>query len=276
MASSSFLGPIARRLEGKVAIITGGASGIGASAAKLFHQHGAKVVITDVQDELGQALCQHLHPDLTYAHCDVSNEDDVSKTIDRVVETHGKLDIMFNNAGIGGSMNPRIIDAEKANLEKVLSVNLVGAFLGAKHAARVMVPARQGTILFTSSAAAVICPSLHAYACSKHAVVGLTKTLGAELGQFGIRVNCISPYGAATPGMEKNTGWKAIEIEKLMSRAANLKGVVHTAEDIANAALYLASDESKYVSGLNLVVDGGYSTVNPSLSFALAEANAKS
>nr|QQM18973.1 secoisolariciresinol dehydrogenase 8 [Kadsura heteroclita]QQM18981.1 secoisolariciresinol dehydrogenase 16 [Kadsura heteroclita] len=275
MASSSITGSASRRLEGKVALITGGASGIGASTARLFQQHGAKVVIADVQDDLGHALCQELHPDVTYAHCDVTNEDDVRNTVDHVVATHGKLDIMYNNAGISGSMIPSIIEMEKANFEKVMSINVVGPFLGAKHAARVMVPARKGTILFTSSVISVICvAAAPAYTASKHAVVGLAKSLGVELGQFGIRVNCISPALVATPLASKSMGLEAEQAEDVMGRAGNLKGVVLQAEDIAQAALFLASDESKYISGLNLVVDGGFSTINPSLGIALAQGKA--
>nr|QQM18969.1 secoisolariciresinol dehydrogenase 4 [Kadsura heteroclita]QQM18975.1 secoisolariciresinol dehydrogenase 10 [Kadsura heteroclita]QQM18978.1 secoisolariciresinol dehydrogenase 13 [Kadsura heteroclita]QQM18984.1 secoisolariciresinol dehydrogenase 19 [Kadsura heteroclita] len=267
-------GLITRRLEGKVAIITGGASGIGASTARLFQQHGAKVVIADIQDELAHALCQDLGPDVTYARCDVSNEDDVRNTVDHVVATHGTLDIMFNNAGITGSVNTSIREMEKENMEKVLSINVVGAFLGAKHAARVMVPARKGSILFTSSVASLICVTpTHAYTASKHAVVGLTKSLGVELGQFGIRVNCISPYGVATPMTKKGSSMEE-EFEELIARTANLKGVVVKAEDIAQAALFLASEESKYISGLNLVIDGGFSTVNPSLAILLDQGKA--
>nr|QQM18989.1 secoisolariciresinol dehydrogenase 24 [Kadsura heteroclita] len=272
MGSSLNHGLTAKRLEGKVAIITGGASGIGASTARLFHLHGAKVVIADIQDELGHALCQDLGPEVTYAHCDVTNEDHVRSTVDRVVAKHGTLDIMFNNAGFLGKPARTILDVEKGDFEKVLSINLVGPFLGAKHAARVMVPARKGSILFTASVASAICVTpIHAYTSSKHGVVGLAKSLGVELGQFGIRVNCISPYGVGTPLMKTGTGLEMDEVEEAADRAANLKGVVLKAEDIAHAALYLASDEAKYISGLNLIVDGGYSTVNPSLGMVLAQ-----
>nr|QQM18976.1 secoisolariciresinol dehydrogenase 11 [Kadsura heteroclita] len=275
MVSSLNHGLIAKRLAGKVAIITGGASGIGASTARLFQKHGAKVVIADIQDDLGHALSQDLGPNVNYIHCDVTNDDDVRKTVDHAVASHGSLHIMFNNAGFAGSIYPSITEIEKEKFEKVLSINVVGAFLGAKHAARVMVPARKGSILFTSSMVSVLCVSpVHAYTASKHAVVGLAKSLGVELGEFGIRVNCISPYAVATPMMKKHFGMEAEGCEDLAARAANLKGVVLKAEDIADAALFLASDESKYVSALNLVVDGGFSIVNPSLSMVLDQGKA--
>ncbi|XP_077221393.1 secoisolariciresinol dehydrogenase-like [Tasmannia lanceolata] len=264
MGSTSLLPTIARRLEGKVALITGGASGIGKSTAKLFHRHGAKVFIADVQDELGQLVSKDLASPDSFIHCDVSDEEQVRNAIDSVVTRYGKLDIMFNNAGTLDAYKQSIINNEKADFERVLSLNLTGAFLGIKHAARVMIPAHRGSIISTASIASVLGGlSTYAYTSSKHALVGLTKNAAVELGQFGVRVNCVSPYGLVTPLAEKFFTAKGEELEKAMEGPANLKGVYLKAEDIANAALYLGSDESKYVSGHNLVVDGGYTIVNP-------------
>uniref|UniRef100_A0A0A0LGR0 Uncharacterized protein n=1 Tax=Cucumis sativus TaxID=3659 RepID=A0A0A0LGR0_CUCSA len=257
-----------RRLEGKVAIITGGASGIGECTAKLFVHHGAKVVVADIQDDLGRALCANVlgSTNSLYVHCDVTDESQVQAAVAAAVETFGKLDIMMNNAGIADPSKPRIIDNDKHDFDRVLSINVTGVFLGIKHAAQAMIPVKTGSILSTASVASYIGGSAsHAYTCSKHAVVGLTKNAAVELGQFGIRVNCLSPYVLATPLATEFVDLDGAEFEKYASSRANLKGVTLKAEDVANAALFLASDESRYVSGHNLFVDGGFSIVNPNI-----------
>ncbi|XP_075517421.1 (+)-borneol dehydrogenase 1-like [Primulina tabacum] len=255
------------RLEGKVAIVTGGASGIGASTVRLFFENGANVVIADVQDTLGQSIANNLDSSNThvcYVHCDVSNEDDIINLVDTTVSKFGHLDIMYNNAGIMNGASESILATKKADLERMLSVNLVGALLGAKHASRVMVPNKKGCILFTASSTTKIAGiATHSYAVSKYGIVGLTNNLAAELGSHGIRVNCISPFGVLTGSDHSEE--KVRRFEAFMGAVGNLKGGVLTAEDIAKAALYLASDEASYVSGMNLVVDGGYSVVNPTL-----------
>ncbi|KAM3689611.1 hypothetical protein ACJW31_09G058900 [Castanea mollissima] len=259
-----------KRLDGKVAIVTGGANGIGASTVFLFHEHGAKVVIADIEDNLGQKIVDKLGENVSYVHCDVTNEDDICNLIDTTVAKHGQLDIMYNNAGITGSGSPlgRILDTKKSDLERVISVNLVGSFLGAKHAARVMVPQRKGCILFTSSAATATAGiSSHAYAASKCAIMGVAKGLAAELGQYGIRVNCVSPFAVLGTGMSAELSEADVSKAEfaLSNHVSNLKGQILKAEDVARAALYLASDEANYISGLNLLVDGGYSVVNPNM-----------
>ncbi|XP_050370363.1 borneol dehydrogenase, mitochondrial-like [Argentina anserina] len=262
MAGFSLLSAAARRLEGKVALITGGASGIGESTARLFSKHGAKVVIADVQDDLGRSVCKELNPSsTTFVHCDVTNEKDVENAVNRATAKYGKLDIMFNNVGIVEAAKPNILHNDKAEFEKILGVNLVGVFLGTKHAARVMMGARRGTIINTASVCSVIGgAATHAYTSSKHGVEGLTKNTAVELGQYGIRVNCVSPFVVKTPLVAK---FFKLDDGSVVEVYSNLKGAELKAEDVAEAVLYLGSDESKYVSGHNLVIDGGYTIVNP-------------
>ncbi|XP_062173147.1 borneol dehydrogenase, mitochondrial-like [Alnus glutinosa] len=265
MGSFSLLSAAARRLEGKVALITGGASGIGESTARLFSKHGAKVVIADIQDDLGHSVCKDLNFQSTsFVHCDVTKEKDVENAVNLAVSKFGKLDIMFNNAGIGGVAKTDIREITKAEFEQVIGVNLVGVFLGTKHAARVMIPARQGSIITTASTASTVGGSTpHGYTSSKHGVVGLMRNTAVELGQFGIRVNCVSPHLVATP-LTKD--FYKLDDDGIHRVYSNLKGTVLKVEDVAEAVLYLGSDESKYVSGHNLFVDGGFTIVNPGFS----------
>ncbi|KAK4783845.1 hypothetical protein SAY86_018213 [Trapa natans] len=264
----------AGRLEGKVVIVTGGASGIGASAAALFWEHGALLVVADIQDDLGVALVSKLGERATYVHCDVSNEDDVAKLVEKTVAEHGKLDVMFSNAGVIDRPFGSIMEATKADMDRVVGVNLYGAFFAAKHAARAMVPRKSGCILFTASSCTAIAGfSSHPYTASKCAMVGMAKSLAAELGQHGIRVNCISPHAVSGTRIATGSEGLPVPIPEMtaadLAEMGNLKGQVLEAESIARSALFLASDDAHYVSGLNLVVDGGISVANPCMMMAL-------
>ncbi|CAI0440982.1 unnamed protein product, partial [Linum tenue] len=249
----------ARRLAGKVALITGGASGIGASTAKLFARNGATVVIADVQTEeiIGPAAAA-----ATFVYCDVSKESDVERAVDAAVAAHGRLDVLFSNAGVTGDVatGHQILTTSGQDLKKVFDVNVMGGFYCAKHAARVMVPRRRGVILFTASVVTETYGYFaHPYTASKHALVGLMRNLCVELGPHGVRVNAVSLLGVPTPmALAAAGGMDRKSFQDYNSDKACLKNAVLEVEDIAQAALYLASDESQFVSGLNLMVDGGY------------------
>ena len=152
-----------------MALITGGASGIGEFTAKVFVHHGAKVVIADIQDELGHSVIEALgSSNALYVHCDVTDEAQIKNAVDKAVATYGKLDIMFNNVGIADENKVRIIDNEKADFERVLGVNVTGVFLGIKHASQAMIPARGGSIISTSSISSYVGGAAsYAYTCSK-------------------------------------------------------------------------------------------------------------
>lgn len=263
-----------QRLLGKVALVTGGASGIGESIVRLLHKHGAKVSIVDIQDSAGLHLSESLgsHPSTCFIHCDVTAEDEVRRAVDFTVDKLGTLDIMVNNAGLGGPPCPDIRDLDVSTFEKVFDINVKGVFLGMKHAARIMIPLKKGSIISNCSVGSVVGGiGPHPYVGSKHAVLGLTKNVAAELGQHGIRVNCVSPYAVPTNMAlahlpeEERTEDAVAGFRAFTAKNANLQGVELTADDVANAVLFLASDEARYVSGLNLMVDGGFSCVNHGL-----------
>ncbi|GAB2272147.1 hypothetical protein Dimus_006967 [Dionaea muscipula] len=282
---------ISKRLQGKVAVITGGASGLGACTAKRFVENGAKVIVADVQDELGLSLCKDLGSSSTentisYVHCDVTKDVEVKNLVDVAVSRHGKLDIMHSNAGILGTYGASIVDVADNydDFKRVVDVNLYGGFLCAKHAARAMIGGRAdhdqrviagggGVILFTASASATsfsnICP--HAYTASKAGIVGLAKNLCVDLGKHGIRVNCISPHVVATPLIQNPIPLDKGSWEKVYESCTALRGSVLTAEDVANMAVFLASDESKVISGQDIVMDGGFSVANPTFNIKLKE-----
>ena len=251
------------RLEGKVAAITGAASGFGAATARLFVAEGCKVALGDIQEEAGAAVAAELGDAAVFTRCDVTAEEDVANLVDTAVSAFGKLDIMFNNAGIVGAVGP--IDSTPADEWKAtLDILLNGVFYGVKHAARVMKPQESGAIVSMSSTAGILGGlGPHTYTAAKHAVVGLTKSAGAELCRFGIRVNCISPAGMATPMVANvSTGDPAAieETKRNLAAASPLKGRPGLAEDVANAALWLASDESGYTNGHTLTTDAGMTT----------------
>lgn len=251
------------RLDGKVAVITGGSSGIGAVTVRLFVREGAKVVLADIMDEEGKKLVRELGESVLYRHTDVAEEDEVQAAVNLAVERFGKLDCMFNNAGSGGAGGP-IEETDTEGFDRMVNVLFKGVLLGMKHAARVMIPQGWGTIISTASVAGHKTGfGGHAYSACKAAVIHLTRSVAMQLGEFDIRVNCVCPGVIATPIFGRSLGLSQEESEKTMepikevfknSQALPRAGLP---EDVAKAVLFLASDEADFINGEALQVDGG-------------------
>lgn len=251
------------RLQGKVAVITGAASGIGAATARRFKEEGCALILGDIQSDLGHDLATALGDRVFFEHCNVTLEADVKKLVDRALSAFGQLDIMFNNAGIVGAKGP--IDQTPADEWRITTDILInGVFYGVKHAAAVMKLQRSGSIINMSSVAGVmggLAP--HAYTTAKHAVIGLTTSASAELCQHNVRVNAIAPFSMATPMVADahlQDHHATDEVAKTLAANSPLPGRAGTALDVANAALWLGSDESGYTSGLTLTTDAGVTT----------------
>lgn len=251
------------KLDGKVAVITGGASGIGHAAVRLFVEEGCRVVIADVQDDKGARLAQDLGQAVSYVHADVSQEAHVSGAIAHGVSRFGRLDCLFNNAGAGGVSGP-IEEIPTDGFDHTIGVLLRGVFLGMKHAAPIMKRQGGGSIISTASVAGLQAGyGPHVYSAAKAAVVHLTRSVAMELGESGVRVNCICPGGIATPIFGSALGLagpEADRVAELMKTLLATRQPIQRAglpEDIARAALWLASEESSFVNGHALIVDGG-------------------
>lgn len=250
------------RLEGKVAVITGAASGIGAGTVRMFVDHGAKVIVADMQEAAGRALVAELGDSTRFSLCDVTRESDVAAAVDMAVAEFGRLDIMFNNAGIIGAVG-RISEMPVDAWDNTINILLRGVFLGVKHAARVMMQQGSGVIINTSSTAGIVGGlGPHAYTAAKHGVIGLTKSAANELAPFAIRVNAISPGNTVTAMTASIRGGSPDDLEATNERIAAMSplGYAGLPEDIAAAALYLASDDARCVTGHTLVVDSGQTT----------------
>lgn len=262
---------MAQELSGKVAIVTGGAGGLGRAMAELFVKEGAKVVMADVNAEVGAQAAAEIGKTCRFKRTDVSNADEVQALIDFAVAEFGGLHVMCNNAGISGVMVERFLDDDLKDFQRVMGINLGGVMLGTQRAARHMAKYGGGSIVNMASVAGYLAGfGVMTYRASKAAVIHFTKSAAIDLAGYGIRVNCIAPGSIRTPmssysepGVSEETARRlsaAIDATALTGQPLKRPG---KPEDVAQAALYLASDRSSQVTGMLLPVDGGITAGDP-------------
>lgn len=251
-------------LADKVAVVTGAASGLGRGIAQRFAAEGARVVIADVETEGGQALADALGPNAVFQRTDVSDPEQVSALVTTAVQTFGGLHIMVNNAGVSGPLR-RLLDDDFADFHRVMAVNVLGVMTGTRDAARHMAAHGGGSIVNLTSIGGIQAGGgVMTYRASKAAVIQFTKSAAIELAHYEIRVNAIAPGNIPTPILASSAGdMDAEELERFEARIRQgmrddrpLKRE-GTPEDVAEAALYLAAERSRYVTGIVLPVDGG-------------------
>lgn len=238
------------RLEGKVAIITGAAQGMGAAHAKLFIEEGAKVVLTDLNEEKGQQTAAELGDNAIFVKQNVTSEEDWKSVVDKAVEAFGKVDVLVNNAGI--TMAKSILDMTLSDYRKIVEINQVSVFLGIKAVAPAMIESGKGSIVNISSMNGLVGGAV-GYTDTKFAVRGITKAAALELSRKGIRVNSVHPGVIATPMVVQEDTKAAVEA---FSKHIPIGRVAEPSE-VSNLVLYLASDESSYSTGSEFVIDGG-------------------
>lgn len=248
------------RLDGKVAVITGGASGIGAATARRFCAEGAAVLIADLNPAGGAEVveaCTAAGGRALFQATDVSDEAQVQAAVARAVAAWGKLDVLFNNAGLGGAIGP-LEDTSVEDWDRTQAVLLRGVFLGIKHAIKPMRAAGGGSIISTASIAGLRAGAgPHSYSAAKAGVINLTRTAALELARDNVRVNCICPGGIHTPLLASRFPGGGEALTPLLSMLQPLPRPGYP-EDIAAMALFLASDEAGFVTGAAMVVDGGF------------------
>lgn len=261
---------MAGRIDGKVAVITGGASGIGEGSVRLFAEEGGRVVVADIQDDRGHALVESIGGDTTYVHANVAVEAEVQGAVAHAIDRFGRIDAIFNNAGYAGALGG-ITEVDEGEYDQTMDGLLKGVFFGIKHAAQAMqAQGDGGAIVSTASVAGVGAGNGPAiYSVAKGAVMHLTKVAAYELGEYNIRVNCICPGGIATPIFGKALGLSSEDADKTVEPMAQAMGQGQPIKrsgrpsDIAHAALWLSSDDSTFVTGHALIVDGGLTLGRP-------------
>jgi NAD(P)-dependent dehydrogenase (short-subunit alcohol dehydrogenase family) len=250
------------RLQDKVAIITGAGSGMGRVAAQLFAREGAKVVVAEFGEAAGRetvAMVEGAGGQASFVRTDVSDEASAKAMVDHAIATYGRVDVLYNNAGVMPEADHSVIDTDVATWDQVMAVNVRGVFLGCKYAIPQMVQQGSGSVINIASFVALLGCSVpqDAYTASKGAIISLTRSLAVQFGPNGVRANAICPGPVETPLL---MDWLVKDEEaKRIRLARNPTGRFGKPEEIVNMAVYLASDESRWTNGASLVVDGGIS-----------------
>ncbi|WP_244928948.1 SDR family oxidoreductase [Nocardioides sp. W7] len=259
-----------RGLAGKVVVVTGGASGIGRACVERFVEEGCTTVVADLQREPGAAVARELGDLADFVHVDVTDEESIAALVDTVVERHGRLDVLMANAAVFGAIGP-IAEQRTSDVDLTLAINLRGVILSLKHAARVMVPQGSGVIITTASPGGLIGGAgPHVYSATKAGIIGLTRSVAAELRPRGIRVTAVVPGAIASAMTASALVGDADDLEGTAERMAqgSMLGRAGLPEDLAGAVAFLASDDAGYITGSELFVDAGYTHAGGSASFA--------
>jgi NAD(P)-dependent dehydrogenase (short-subunit alcohol dehydrogenase family) len=255
-------------LSGKVAVITGAATGIGRAIAERFVAEGARVVMADVAREKAAAVVSALGPQARFKETDVAQPDQVQDLVSFALENFGGLDVMVNNAGVSGALHGRFLDDDFADFSRVMAVNVLGVMVGTQLAARHMKANGGGSIINVTSIGGLIPgPGVMTYRASKAGIIHVSKSVAIELAYYNVRVNCIAPGNIPTgllasslSGDPQDPATQAIRASMTANQPLQREG---TPADVAEAALYLGSDRSRYVTGITLPVDGGSTAGTP-------------
>lgn len=262
---------MSQELAGKVAIVTGGSSGIGEATAELFAHEGAKVVIADINAEAGEALASKLGENVRFKQTDVSNAEQVQALVDFAVATFGGLDIMFNNAGISGAQHPRFLDDDLSDFNKVVGINLYGTMIGTRCAGKYMSQHGGGVILNNASIAGIVPgQALMSYRATKSAVIHFTKSVAIDLAEYNIRVCAMAPGHIRTPLTAFTIpGMTNEQMDRIRTALAPVWDSNQPLKrhgrppDVAQAALFLCSDRAAQITGIVMPIDGGLTAGDP-------------